>query len=453
MITAVEGLVWELRNIGLPVSVSEHIDAVRVLRHIDLANRTAVKFALASVLVKNNAHESAFSTVFDIYFGVRHAGVSNESATKSTPLEDVEEAELRQLLLGALEREAQPTLLLRLIAAEMISRHAGMQPGRAVAGTYYVFRTLRAVDPNRLLAELIARDCANIDDRLLNRLRRDTFQQRVTTFEQEIEAEIRNFLVADRGADAIAKTLRRPLPEDVEFLTASSKLIEELQPVITPMSRKLTDRLARHGRRSGALDIRRTVRRSMSVGGTPIEPVFRRPRLAKPELYVLADISGSVATFAAFALQLTYALRSEFSRVRSFVFTDGLDEVTSILAESDTISSATQRINEEGLGVWLNGHSDYGNALDTFWQRFGDQINSRSIVLILGDARTNYHAARTGIVGDIRRRAADVFWLNPESKTMWDTGDSIIGQYREHCSGVFECRNIKQLGAFVDQLA
>ncbi|WP_254922884.1 VWA domain-containing protein [Rhodococcus sp. OK302] len=168
---------------------------------------------------------------------------------------------------------------------------------------------------------------------------------------------------------------------------------------------------------------------------------------------MLADISGSVATFAAFALQLTYALRSEFSRVRSFVFMDGLDEVTSILAESDTIMGASQRINEEGLGVWLNGHSDYGNALDTFWQRFGEQINSRSIVLILGDARTNYHATRAGIVGDIRRRAADVFWLNPESKTMWDTGDSIIGRYGEHCSGVFEFRNLKQLGAFVEQLA
>jgi len=453
MRSAVEGLIWELRDIGLPISVSEHIDALRVLCHIELENRTAVKFSLASVLVKNNAHESAFSTVFDIYFGMRSVVPTDESATRSRPLEDVDEAELRQLLLGALEEAGQPSLLLRLIAAEMIGRHAGIQPGRAVAGTYYLFRTLRTVDPNRLLAELIARDSSSISDPLLNRLRRDKFQQRVTTFEQEIEAEIRRFLVADRGAEAIAETLRRPLPEDVEFLTASLKVIEELRPVITPMSRKLTDRLARHSHRNGALDIRRTVRRSMSVGGTPIEPVFRRPRLAKPELYVLADISGSVATFAAFALQLTYALRSEFSRVRSFVFMDGLDEVTSILAESDTIVGATQRINADGLGVWLNGHSDYGNALDTFWQRFGEQINSRSIVLILGDARTNYHATRAGIVGDIRRRAADVFWLNPESKTMWDTGDSIIGRYREHCSGVFECRNLKQLGAFVEQLA
>ena len=451
MMAAIEGLIRELRRVGLPISVSDHIDAARVLRSIELTDRAAVKFSLASVLVKNGAHESAFSVVFDIFFGTPHDPASDESASGRRLLEDIEELALRQLLHGALTEEAQPSLLLRLTVSELVQRHAGLRPGRAVAGNAYVFRTLRAVDPNRLLAELIARDSASTEsDRLLSRLRHDRLRRRVSACEQEIEAEVRRFLVADRGAEAVAATLRPQLPEDIEFLTASVTVIEELRSVIAPLSTKLADRLARRGRRDGALDFRRTVRRSLSAGGTPIHPVHRRARRVKPELYVLADISGSVATFAAFALQFTYALRSQFSQVRSFVFIDGVDEVTAILAESDTISTATRRMNAERCGIRLDGHSDYGTALDSFRQQYADRLNSRSIVLILGDARTNYHAAREATLGEIRRRAGCLYWLNPESTVMWDTGDSVIGKYGAHCDGVFECRNLEQLGKFVE---
>jgi uncharacterized protein with von Willebrand factor type A (vWA) domain len=245
------------------------------------------------------------------------------------------------------------------------------------------------------------------------------------------------------------------LPEDVEFLTASVEHISQLRSVVTPMSRKLAARLAqrRRHKRRGALDFRRTVRRAMSTGGTPLEPVFRHPHPAKPDLFVLADISGSVASFAAFTLQLTYALRSEFSKVRSFVFVDGVDEVSSILAEADSIVEAPSRINAEGCGVWLDGRSDYGNALDTFWERYGRQLKSRTTVIVLGDARTNYHASRASVLGEMRRLAGNVYWLNPEPITVWDTGDSVIGEYARHCTGVFECRNVRQLRAFVEELA
>ncbi|WP_405146805.1 VWA domain-containing protein [Nocardia salmonicida] len=428
------------------------MDAVRALRYVALEDRAAVKFSLAGVLVKNAAHESAYSAVFDIFFGVRD-DLTTQSAG-SRPFEDIEEMELRRLLLGALAEEAHPSLLLRLIVSEMVRRHAGLRPGRAVAGNTYVFRTLRAIDPNRLLAELITRDTASTeDDRLLSRLRREKLQRRVSAFEQEVEAEVRRFLVADRGAEAVAATLRPQLPDDIEFLSASVKVIEELRSVIAPLSTRLADRLMRRGHRDGAPDIRRTVRRSLSTGGIPIQPVYRRARRPKPELFVLADISGSVATFAGFALQLTYALRAQFSQVRSFVFIDGIDEVTAILAESGTIAAATGTMNAEGLGIHLDGHSDYGNVLESFRKGYGDRLNSRSIVLILGDARTNYYAPKAEALGDIHSRAGCVYWLNPESKIMWDTGDSVIGTYGAHCDGTFECRNLQQLGAFVEQIS
>ena len=184
------------------------------------------------------------------------------------------------------------------------------------------------------------------------------------------------------------------MPEDVEFLQASQRQVAELRSTMQPLARKLAARLEqkRRHRRRGALDFRRTVRRSMSTGGAPAEPVFRHGRPAKPQLVVVADISGSVSAFAAFTLQLAYALRTEFAAVRCFVFVDGVDEVTQVLAESDDIATATRRINSEGGGVWLDGRSDYGHALESFWERYGDQVRSRSTVIVLGDARNNYHA-------------------------------------------------------------
>ena len=78
--------------------------------------------------------------------------------------------------------------------------------------------------------------------------------------------------------------------------------------------------------------MRRTVRRSLSSGGVPVDPAFRAVRL-KPDLYVLADVSGSVIEFAKFTLSLLHAQNQEFAKLRSFAFVDGVDEVTGLLDE------------------------------------------------------------------------------------------------------------------------
>jgi uncharacterized protein with von Willebrand factor type A (vWA) domain len=194
------------------------------------------------------------------------------------------------------------------------------------------------------------------------------------------------------------------------------------------------------------------MRESLSTGGVPIDVRYRGPRPAKPELVVLADISGSVSAFAAFTLQLTYAMRAQFSRVRCFVFVDGLDEVTSLLEQAHSLLDVTSEINQRGLGVWLDGRSDYGNAIETFWQAYGAVLRNRTTVLILGDARSNYHSPRAEVLGKIAGRAGQVCWLNPEPSAAWDSGDSVIGQYARHCDEVVECRNLRQLRAFVDRL-
>jgi len=465
MLAALEGMIAELRQIGVPISLSEKIDAVRSLQHLPLAERDGVKSALRAVLVKSHDHELAFDALFDLYFslpaGQREgsepagwpAAVNGRSGAGAGSLGSIEDAGLTELLLAAL-RDGNDAMI-RTIAGIFVDRHAAVEPGRPVAGTYYVFRTLRAIDPDKLMARLVAADPdPHEESALLRRLQVDAHEAQMQRLRQAVEAEVRRRLVADRGAAAVARTLRHPLPEDVDFLTSSREQIVAMRSVVDPLTRRLAGRLAqkRRHRRRGPLDFRRTIRESLGTGGVPVDPVYRKPRPSKPELFVLADISGSVSTFAAFTLQLMFALRSQFSRVRSFVFVDGIDEVTEVLQQAPDVIDATRHINAMGSGVWLDGRSDYGHALESFWERWGEQVRRRTTVIVLGDARTNYHDPAEGVLKAVRQRAAHLFWLNPEPRAAWNSGDSVIASYQPFCDAVHECRNIRQLKHFVEEL-
>jgi uncharacterized protein with von Willebrand factor type A (vWA) domain len=348
--------------------------------------------------------------------------------------------------------------MMRALARQAVQRFAGMEPGRPVGGTYYLYRTLRNLDLDGMLDKLMEASKQQVGGELTNleeRLEKDEYNHRIEQFKQEVEAEIRRRLVADRGAEAMAKTLRKPLPEDVEFMHASRDEMQNLKKSLQPLTRKLAARLARkrrHGRK-GPLDFRNTVRHSLAYGGVPAEPKFKYPRPAKPELIVIADISGSVAAFARFTLMLVYAISGQFSKVRSFVFIDGIDEVTEYFKKTEDISEAIHRINTEADVIWVDGHSDYGHAFEVFWDKYGKEINPKSTVLLLGDARNNYHASQAWVIKEIRQKARHVYWLNPEPRSYWNTGDSIVGEYGTHTDGVYECRNLRQLEAFVEKLA
>jgi uncharacterized protein with von Willebrand factor type A (vWA) domain len=364
--------------------------------------------------------------------------------------------EIAQMLMQALMNGDQA--MMRALARQSVQRFAGMEPGRPVGGTYYLYRTLRNLDLENMLDKLMQanRDAAEEDlTPLEERLERDEFNNRIDRFKQEVEAEIRRRLVADRGAEAMAKTLRKPLPEDVDFMHASREEMQGLKKALQPLTRKLAARLARkrrHGRR-GPLDFRNTVRHSLSYGGVPADPKFKYPRPSKPELMVVADISGSVAAFARFTLMLVYAIQGQFSKVRSFVFIDGIDEVTEYFKATEDIGEAIHRVNTEADVVWVDGHSDYGHAFEVFWERYGKDINAKTTILLLGDARNNYHATQSWVVKEMRKRGRHVYWLNPEPRSYWNTGDSVVGEYGGFTDGVYECRNLRQLEAFVEKLA
>jgi len=448
------GFVNELRNVGFPVSLTENIDAAAAVLLVPIENREAIKAALAATLVKDFDHYAAFETVFDIYFSTRRLQPPG-AAEPGSVFDTLSDAELIELVYRATGDSDRVSV--RALSVQAVRRFAGFQPGRPVAGTYYLFRTLKELGAEAMYERLLA-DARELGGGKLTvveeRLAAEESQEKVDMLRREIESEIRRRLVDDRGPDAVAQTLRKPLPEDIDFIKASADQIVAMKRVMQPLTRKLAASLARkrRHRRRGALDFRKTVRASLSYGGVPAELRFRKPNPSKPNIFVIADISGSVAAFAQFTLQLVYAIKEEFTRVRSFVFVDGVDEVTDLLERSENVGEAAAQINKANHAIWVDGRSDYGHALELFWETWGQQIRSTTTILILGDARTNYHAAQAWALKSMRDRARHVYWLNPEPKAMWNSGDSIVDEYARHTDGYFEVRNIRQLRQFVTKL-
>jgi len=311
---------------GIPVSMVEVLDAASAIEHTDLAASENLKATLGATLIKNARHYPAFEATFNVYFGLiapsdpaeSDGGVSSEAGRGGGGGESGEGAEMLEALLDALLGGDRDRL--RNLVNQAITAYAGMQPGRPVGGRYYTYRVLRRIDTDELLARLLAALAPSQPGGAIDqRIHRDEAEALVQAVRDELEQQITARLVDDRGASQVAASRRLPLVEDVDLMHATRAEIAEVEKAVAPLARKLATRLAqrrRHGRK-GRLDVRRTIRRSLGHGGVLLEPQFKAPRRSKPEIVVLCDLSGSMATFARFTMQLTYAIASELSKVRT----------------------------------------------------------------------------------------------------------------------------------------
>ena len=463
MIDGLVGFVEELRAVGVPVSMVEAIDAAEVLRHVDLGDRIAVQEGLAAALVKAARHRPAFDLAFEVYFGLTvpqdvdesdsddggeamPPGTSGGGGGAGAPSDDA--SDLVEALFSAL-RDGDRDGLLRGVRSA-VSRLAGMEPGRPVGGRYYLYRVMRRLDVDALRARLAAGA-----DGLDGRLEREAVDERIEELVTEVRREITRRLVADRGVETVAKTLRQPLVEDLDLTHATRDELAQIERVIQPLARKLASRMAQRRRRGrdGRPDVRATIRRSLSHGGVMLDPRFKPPRRSKPELVVICDVSGSMATFARFTMQLVYAIGHQFSKVRAFAFIDALDEVTDYFTPGVEFHDALLRMGREAHLVWQDGHSDYGHSIENFYDRYRREVTPRTTLLVTGDARNNYRPSAVEMFAELASTARRTYWLNPEPRRYWDTGDSIMGTYAPYCDGVYEVRTLRQLEYFVEDIA
>jgi uncharacterized protein len=437
--------VGALRDRGIPAGPSETIDAAAVLDVLGLADRDRMRAGLAAALVRRGGQRTVFDAVFDLYFPL---GVGTPERARAAAVDD---EGLRDELAAALAADDQRALQeLAGLAVDMFGQYG---PAAGPGGGFSAFQTLDRLQPQTLLVRVLAAIRAG-DPEFTDRLAADEIRRRIERFRGRVRGEALRRTAELRGRERIARHAVAPAADRVDFLSASRSQLAGLRRAIQPLSRKLATRLAarrRHAAR-GRIDIRRTLRRSMSTGGVPMRPAFRRPRPSRPEIVLICDVSGSVAGFANFTMLLVQALRDQFSKVRVFAFVESMDEITHLVttgtADPEQLGG---RILSEAKLTAFDGHSDYGRALREFAARYADAIGPRTSVLILGDARTNGGDPNLPDLRRILAPARHAYWLNPERTALWSTGDSVARAYAEHVD-MHECRNIHQLTGLITRL-
>jgi len=457
------GLVEALRGQGISVGPSETVDAGRVMATLGLDDREVLREGIACAVLRRPDHRETYDAMFDLWFpaalGAR-AVVSEGEADDAEesgglPPDDVEA--MRQMLLDLLtDNEDLADLDERLVAmiARIVEAYGKYSSSRGPSFSSY--QALKAMALDELEGKLLAGLLAPYGDEptpTQQQIAKALAAQKITQLRKLVDAETKRRTAEQLGRDHVQMYGIPQLSENVEFLRASSEQLRQMRRVVAPLARTLATRLAARRRRAraGSIDLRKTLRKSMSTGGVPIDVVLAKPRPARPELVVLCDVSGSVAGFSHFTLLLVHALRQQFSRVRVFAFIDTTDEVTHLFSPDADLAVAIQRITREAGVYGRDGHSDYGNAFASFVQAFPNVLSPRSSLLVLGDGRTNYRNPETELLAHMVTASRHAHWLNPEPKHLWGSGDSAVPRYQEVIT-MHECRSAKQLAAVIDQL-
>jgi uncharacterized protein with von Willebrand factor type A (vWA) domain len=144
-------------------------------------------------------------------------------------------------------------------------------------------------------------------------------------------------------------------------------------------------------------------------------------------------------------------MNQEFAKLRSFVFVDGVDEVTGILDQGGHRMDLRGAFARAKV-VADDGHSDYGNVFRRFAERYGGDVDSRSTLIVMGDARNNYRDPGLEAFRDLAERSAPPLLAQPRAQADWDSTDSIMATYAPACDRVFEVRTLRQLTACVDEI-
>ncbi|GGY59041.1 VWA domain-containing protein [Streptomyces omiyaensis] len=450
------GLVAALRDHGFGIGTGETVDAGLALEAVGFADRERAREALAATLLHGERQRPVFDRVFDLYFPAKvtvpGAEAEEGAGAGSGDGGAAGLAGLRERVAEALA--AGDTALLDRLAAEAVAGYGGYGSGPGTDG-WSSYRTLSRLRPETLLARVrAARTAAGRAPDFTDRLLDDEIRRAVEDFRERVRTEARRRVADRQGRDRVARRAVAGTADRVDFLLAGREQLDELRRTVRPLARKLATRLAARRRRAsrGEIDLRRTLRGSLSTGGVPVRPVMRRRRPGRPELVLLCDVSGSVAGFAQFTMVLVQALHDQFGRVRAFAFVNRVDEVTGLLARGapDPAGLGERILAEASLTGW-HGQSDYGTALDGFVERYADALGPRTVVLVLGDARTNRADPRPESLRLIAERARRVHWLNPEQPSLWGTGDSVAPLY----AGLVDmrpCRDARQLGELIGRL-
>jgi uncharacterized protein with von Willebrand factor type A (vWA) domain len=431
----------ELRGEGMRVGTAELLDALAALGHVDWGDRGAFHGALAATLAKSPEERHVFDAVFErFFFRAVEAAALREGVSERRPGSegaaalDLEElrAQLEQALRDFDEARLRDLARLAIAALGSTSDPAG------VVGLD-VQRIRRALGLRR--SPLLGEDAGSTTG-----LPRDA----IARFEALLRAELERDQIQRTemlGPKRPLSELDRALPSGpAADLVAVHRVVRQLRRRLASRGREL------HGQRHrGQVDFRRTLRASLQTGGVPVVIRERPQRPRRPELYVVCDVSTSVSSASVFFLSVLHALHDSFRRMRSFVFIERVSEVTDLFARERDFTEVSEAITREAGVADVSGFTDYGRVWAELRALVEDELDARSTIIVLGDARTNGRPPRADELAALAARAGRTLWLNPEPRLYWNYGDSVMAAY-ESCCEVFECWTARQLEEFVKRL-
>src|SRR5437016_7897315 len=445
------GFAEELREEGVAIGTSELLDAFEALGEVPWTEREDVREALAATLAKSQEDRRVFELVFDRFFfrsaeaealhrEVREdGGVGGEEGADAAAAEIDLEA-LRARIAQALRDGAEGPM--RDLARLAMAAFGRQGEGSGVIG----------VDVQRIRRALGLRSEPQpelpADDPRREGLPRDALR----AFEAHLRRELERALIERTQRLPPARPLNeldRALPSGpLQDLAAVHRIVAQLKRRLATQGHEV-----RGHRRHAHVDFRRTMRASLQTGGVPIVLKYRPRRPRRPEIYVLCDVSTSVTSASVFFLSVLHALHDSFRKLRSFVFVERISEVTDVFERERSFAAISHAIATDAGVADVSGYTDYGRVWLEFLAEVVDDLDPRSTVIVLGDARTNGREPHAQAFAAISERAGRTFWMNPEPKLYWNYGDSVMSAYEPFCDGVFECWTVKQLEVFVNALA
>jgi uncharacterized protein with von Willebrand factor type A (vWA) domain len=481
-----------LRNADVRISTAETLDAFSTVQLVGYRDRQLLKDSLGLVLPKTPDEKAAFDTCFDQFFSFRErsplpesdasggddnspaadadgsaqpgnadAGGSGDSQGKRTGRSEGTGTQVARddasggESLGIGEMSAAQSAL-----GQLLTRANTMEINMAISAAgqqvnvhqielftqkgVYTRRILEAMGHSELQQEIFTLTASDAipDRRLAQDLgrRRDWLHERVRDYVEH------QFLL---HADVTGRRLRESMLRDMRLSILEQRHHRVLQDLVHKMARKLVAAYSRRRKvfRRGQLHVPRTLRRNLKYDDAIFDLHWKSVKADQPKVFAICDVSGSVANYARFMLMFLYSLEEVLPKVRSFAFSSDLGEVSDLFARNDIDGAIALTLRQYG-----NGSTDYGQALADFRKLCLEDIDKRSTVIILGDARNNYGDARTDVLKEIYDRARRVIWLNPESRAIWNTGDSEMRHYAPYCHQVDECGTLTQLERVVSRL-
>jgi uncharacterized protein with von Willebrand factor type A (vWA) domain len=456
-----------LRKSGVRVSVAEAIDAFAALDELSLDDRELFRDALRAAMVKRGDDIPTYDRLFELFWSGFHdvlrdqLGEATGGMGGDFDLEQLLEA-LKQMLENAdvdLSDLAKAMLSMDANQLEQLIRQSGED-----AGIDRIQNMLQIGFFSRRMIENMDLEGAGEDLRdLIQQMREQgmseeelaQLEQLMNAVQEAIRRSVRRFAEQelDKQNHDYLERFRRESLQEKSFYNLTEEDIRKMREVVNRLAQKLKNIISmrRKRERKGKFDLKSTMRRNMAHGGMPFELIFKHRRKERPKLVVICDVSSSVANVCRFMLQFVYSLQECFTKVRSFVFVAELGEVTQVFHDKEIYEAIDDALDGGGV-INVYTRSNFGMAFHTFWRDFLSSVDSRTTVVIIGDARNNYNDPRAWCLREIHRKAKNVVWINPESPGAWGFGDSVMDKYLAYTDVAEECRNLKQLSRMVDRL-